>query len=119
MDLIEKAMILNPNHPHYYHWFLSAADFHNIDYAEALKKLRKMSFLEWPPALLFLISARTLTDNMKEATHYYESLKDLLGDVTLEDARGYLTKMIPYADDLVATVMSGLEPVMTPKPTEQ
>jgi len=110
--LIEKAKILNPNHPDYYHWFLSAADFHNFDYAEALKKLRKMSFLEWPPALLFLIAASTLTGNMKEATRYYEALKDLLGDVTLEDARGYLTKMIPYADDLVTTVMSGLKPVM-------
>jgi adenylate cyclase len=117
--LVEKAKILNPNHPDYYHLFLSAADFHNIDYAEALKKLRKMSFLEWPPAWVFLISASSLTGNMEEATRYYEALKDLLGDVTPKDARDYLTKLIPYADDVVATVMSGLEPVMTPKPTEQ
>lgn len=109
--LIQKAKILNPNHPDYYHWFLSAADFHNNHYAEALKKLRKMSFLEWPPALLFLISASALTNNMKEATRYHDALEGLLGEVTLNDARDYLTKMIPYADDLVATLMKGLKPV--------
>lgn len=117
--LIEKAKVLNPNHPDYYYWFLSAADFHNNNYNEALKKLRKMSFLEWPPALLFLISASALTDNMREATRYYDALKNLLGEVTVEDARDQLTKMIPYADDLVATLVQGLEPVMVPKPTEK
>ena len=117
--LIEKAKILNPNHPDYYHLFLSAADFHNNDYTEALKKLRKMTFVEWPPALLFLISASALTDNMQEATRHYDALKDLLGKVTLDDARDHLTKLIPYADDLVATLMGGLERVVVPEPTER
>ena len=110
--LVEKAKLLNPNHPDYYHWFLSAADIHSNDYTEALRKLRKMSFLEWPPALLFLISASALTDNMKDATRYHDMLRDLLGEQTLEDARDYLTKMIPYTDDLVDTLMTGLKSVM-------
>ena len=71
-----------------------------------------MSFLDWPPALLFLISVSALTDNMKDATRYHEMLRDFLGEPTLDDARGYLTKMIPYADDLVETVMSGLNSVI-------
>ena len=112
--LVEKAKVLNPNHPDYYHWFLSAADIHNNNYTEALRKLQKMSFLEWPPALLFLISANALTDNMKEATRYHAALVDLLGDLTLEDARDFLIKMIPYAGDLVETVMAGLKMVMAP-----
>ena len=110
--LMEKAKILNPNYPDYYHFFLSAADFHNNDYGEALNKLRKISFIEWPPIVLFLISASALTDNTKEATRYHSALIDFHGDLTLEDARDYLVKMIPYADDLVETIMTGLISVM-------
>jgi hypothetical protein len=69
--------------------------------------------------LLFLISASALTDNMQEATRHYDALKDLLGKVTLDDATDQLTKLIPYADDLVATLMGGLELVVVPEPTEK
>jgi TolB-like protein len=110
--LMEKAKVLNPNYPDYYHWFLSAADLHNHDYSEALKKLQKMSFTEWPPAMLSLISASALAGNMKEATRYHSALKNLLGDLTLEEAKDYLVKMIPYADDLVETLMTGLKSVL-------
>ena len=110
--LMEKAKLLNPNYPDYYYWFLSAADIHNEDYTEALKKLQTMSFIEWPAALLFLIATSALTDNMREATRYHDALIDLLGDLTLEDAKDYLVKMIPYADDLVETIMTGLKLVM-------
>lgn len=51
---------------------------------------------------------------MKEATRYHAALVDLLGDLTLEDARDFLIKMIPYAGDLVETVMAGLKMVMAP-----
>ncbi len=111
--LMEKAKILNPNFPDYYHFFLSAADFHNRDYNEALKQLRQISFVEWPPIILFLISASALTDNMGEANRYHDALIDFHGNVTLEDAKEYLVKMIPYADDLVETIMTGLRSVMT------
>jgi TolB-like protein len=110
--LMEKAKILNPNYPDYYHFFLSAADFHNNDYGEALNKLRKISFIEWPPIVLFLISASALTDNTKEAARYHSALIDFHGDMTLEDARDYLVRMIPFADDLVETIMTGLISVM-------
>ena len=96
--------------------FLSAADFHNNDYTKALTEPRKMSFLDCPPALLFLISASALTDNMKDAARYHDMLRDLLGEPTLEDARNYLTNMIPYADDLVETGMSGLTSVIESHP---
>ncbi len=49
---------------------------------------------------------------MKDATRYHDMLRDLLGEPTLEDAWDYLMKMIPYADDLVATLMTGLKSVM-------
>jgi len=106
--LVEKAKVLNPNHPDYYHWFLSAADLHEHDYAGALKKLQKMSFFEWPSALLFLVSTNALTGNMSEAARYQEILDRVLDNPTLEDARVHLVKMIPYADDVVDTVMGGL-----------
>lgn len=115
--LMEKAKILNPNYPDYYHFFLSAADLHNGDYDEALKRLLNISFIEWPPIILFLISASALTDNMEEATRYREALVDFHGDVTLDVAKEYLVKMIPYADDLVETIVTGLRSVMTDRAT--
>ena len=110
--LMEKAKILNPNYPDYYHFFLSAADIHNGDYNDALNKLRQISFIEWPPIILFLISASALTDSMSEATRYRDALIDFHGDLTLEDSRDYLVKMIPFEDDLVETIMTGLRSVM-------
>jgi Tfp pilus assembly protein PilF len=111
--LIERARVLNPKHPDYLHWFLSARDIHRHDFQEALKKLRQMSFLEWSMALFFLISVSAHCGNMDDARRYHAALKDLVGEVTLEEARIRLKKMIPYSDDLVETVMSGLEQVLT------
>jgi adenylate cyclase len=111
--LIERARVLNPKHPDYLHWFLSARDIHRRDFQEALKKLRQMSFLEWSMALFFLISVSAHCGNMDDARRYHAALKDLVGEVTLEEARIRLKKMIPYSDDLVETVMSGLEQVLT------
>ena len=110
--LIKKAQVLNPQHPDYLHWFLSAADIHNHDYPEALVKLRKMSFLEWPMALLFLISVCALCGNLEEARRFHGALERLLGEVTLEDAELRLRKMIPYSDELVAKVLSGIGKVV-------
>ena len=107
--LVEKAKVLNPNHPDYYHWFLSAADLHEHDYAGALKKLQKMSFYEWPSALIFLVSTNALTGNMSEASRYHEMLNKVLDSPTLEVTHDHLVKMIPYADDVVETVMGGLK----------
>ena len=110
--LVEKATMLNPNHPDYYHCFLSAADLHRRDYAAALQKLHKMSFFEWPTALLFLVSANALNGNLDEAARYQETLDKVVRNPTLEVAENHLVKMIPYADDVVETVMDGLRMVM-------
>jgi len=110
--LVKKAQVLNPKHPDYLHWFMSAADIHNGDYAAALAKLRRMSFTEWPMALLFLISVNTLCGNRAEAERHLEALQEQLGQVTLEDAEQRLQRMIPFSADLVDTVMGGLKQVM-------
>ena len=113
--LVEKARMLNPNHPDYYHWFLSAADLHRQDYAAALQRLHKISFFEWPPALLFLVSANALNGNLDEAVRYQEMLDKVMRNPTLDDAQKHLVKMIPYADGVVETVMTGLRLVMVEK----
>lgn len=111
-DLIRKAQVLNPRHPDYLHLFLSAADIHEHDYDEALRKLRRMSFVEWSMAPLFLASTSALSGNMEEAHRHRQALELTQGDVTLEDCELQLKKMIPFSADLVATIMSGLEKVL-------
>jgi hypothetical protein len=61
---------------------------------------------------LFLVSANALTGNLDEAARYREVLGRVAHEPNLDDARDYLVKMIPYADDLVETVMTGLRPVL-------
>jgi hypothetical protein len=53
-----------------------------------------------------------LTGNLNEAARYREVLDRVAHEPNLDDARDYLVKMIPYADDLVETVMTGLRPVL-------
>ena len=110
--LIQKARILNPRHPDYYYLFLSAADFHNGDFAAALAQLSKMTFIEWPLALLFLMAANSLNDNLAEASRYRKMLDNIQPGATLGDAAEHFRKWFPYAGDLKATLLRGLKKTM-------
>ena len=106
--LIEKARILNPRHPDYYFLFLSAADFRRGDYKAALGQLLKMTFVDWPLAMLFLMAANALTGNAREASRYRETLNKIQPDATLDFADGHFRKWFPFANELRATLMGGL-----------
>ena len=110
--LIRKAQILNPRHPDYYFLFLSAAEIHNGDYKAALEQLLKMTFIEWPLALLFLMAANTLTDNTAEASRYLELLDKIHPGATIDFADEHFRKWFPFASDLRKTLMQGLRGVL-------
>lgn len=112
MALLEKAKVLNPRYPDYYHLFVSAAELHKHNYSGALGELRKMTIVEWSLALLFLISTSALTGNMKDASRYQEALIKIQGSATLESSGEHLRRFFPYADELVTTLLAGLMKVM-------
>ena len=111
--LIEKAKVLNPRHPDYYHMFMSAAELHRHNYSGALGELRKMTIVEWQGPLLFLISTSALTGNLRDASRYLEILNKIQGGATLGSSGEYLRRMFPYADELVTTLLKGLKKVMS------
>ena len=117
--LIEKAKQLNPNHPDYYHFFLSAADLQRHDYAAALDDLRRMSLPQWPPALIFLAAANALAGNAAEARSYADVLRARLGSKAPEEAQVILKRMVPYAESLAKTVADGLAQAMAAPPARQ
>jgi TolB-like protein/Tfp pilus assembly protein PilF len=106
--LLEKAKVLNPKYPDYYHLFLGAAELNKENYSGALSELQKMTIREWPLALIFLAASSALTDNMEDAMNYLEELASLQGEFTMDSAKEALQKFFPYASGLVATVLQGL-----------
>lgn len=110
--LLQKAQILNPRHPDYYFLFLSAADFQNGDYKAALEQLLKMTFIEWPLALLFLMAANALTDNAGEASRYRDMLNRIQPGATLDLADEHFRKWFPFANELRQTLMRGVGGVL-------
>jgi len=113
--LLEKAKVLNPKYPDYYHLFLGAAELNKENYSGALSELQKMTIREWPLALMFLAASSALTDNMEDAMNYLEELASLQGEFTMDSAKEALQIMFPYASDLVATVIQGLRLVSNQK----
>ncbi len=106
--LLEKAKVLNPKYPDYYHLFLGAAELNKENYSGALSELQKMTIREWPLALMFLAASSALTDNLEDAMNYLEELASLQGEFTMDSAKEALQIMFPYASGLVATVLQGL-----------
>lgn len=106
--LLEKAKVLNPKHPDYYHVFLAAAKFNDKDYDGALKEMQNVTTREWPIALVFLAASNALAGNLEQAARDRRELADLLGDTTLRAAQQSLQMMFPYAPDVVATLNRGL-----------
>lgn len=108
--LVEKAKILNPRHPDYYHWFLGTADLHRHDYAAALAKFRLISFRQWLPSLICLTATSALLDRHDDAARYLDTTNEFLGeDLTLERANEDLKRLLPFADDLIGIILQGLQ----------
>ncbi len=110
--LLRKAQILNPRHPDYYFLFLSAAELHHGDDKAALEQLLKMTFIEWPLALLFLMAANALTDNAADASRYREMLNRIQPDATLTFADEHFRNWFPFAKELRKTLMRGLQGIL-------
>jgi tetratricopeptide (TPR) repeat protein len=106
--LVEKAKLLNPRHPDYYHWFLGVAALAAGDDERALSELRRMSAPEWPLALIFLAATSALTEKTEAASRYARDLLELRSGLTLRAARDIVREMIPYQPALVDRAIDAL-----------
>jgi adenylate cyclase len=72
VELLKRAMRLNPFHPDWYLWYLGDAHFHLRDYEETIQTLLKMR--DQSEAHRLLASSYAHLDQIREAQHHAKQL---------------------------------------------
>lgn len=107
-DMINKAKLLNPNYPDYYHVGLGAAEFASENYPTALQELQKASNVDWHMLQIFLTATCAWLGREEEAAQHLAKLRLLLDELTADRAREFISKTFPFVPDYVETVVDGL-----------
>jgi len=108
VEMINKAKILNPNYPDYYHVAIGTAQFAKGDYQAALTELQKASIVDWHMLQVFLTATYAMLGREKEAVYHLDKLRQLLDDLTEERVREFISRTFPFVPDYVETVVDGL-----------
>ena len=86
VDLLSRAMRLNPYHPDWYIWYLGEAYFYAGDYEKAIQTLRQMR--DQSEAHRLLASSYAHLGLMKEAAHHAREVLRIHPNFSLEHWRG-------------------------------
>jgi adenylate cyclase len=108
VEMINKAKLLNPNYPDYYHVSLGIAEFAGGDYPAALQELQKASVVDWHLLQVFLTATYAMLGREEEAAQHLEKLRQLLDGLTTQRAREFISKTFPFVPEYVDTVVDGL-----------
>jgi adenylate cyclase len=111
MAMLDKARLLNPNFPDYYHLAAGTAAFARGDYAAARDEMLKADLPEWVLTHVLLAATCGRLDQPQQASRHLLALEQLSLGFGLEDARAFLRKMFPYLDAMNADVVRGLAAV--------
>jgi len=108
-EMINKAKLLNPNYPEYYHVALGSAEFARADYSAALQELQKASIVDWHLLQICLTATNAMLGREQEAAQHMERCRQLLPNLTPDRAREFISKTYPFVPDYVETVVDGLK----------
>jgi adenylate cyclase len=108
VEMINKAKLLNPNYPDYYHVALGTAEFAMGDYPAALQELQKASVVDWHMLQVFLTATYAKLGREEEAAQHLEKLRQLLDGLTTQRALEFISKTFPFVPEYVDTVVDGL-----------
>lgn len=108
LQMIEKAKLLNPNFPDYYHLDTGCGAFAKGDYQSALDEMLKANLSDFPLYLMLLTATYALLNRDDEASQQLEKLQRTQPGTTRESARETLQKMFPFQPDFVRVAMGGL-----------
>jgi len=108
-EMIDKAKLLNPNYPDYYHVALGSAEFAKSNYSTALQELQKASVVDWHLLQIFLTATCAMLGREQEAAQHLEKLRQLLDGLTTQRAREFISKTFPFVPEYVDKVVSGLK----------
>jgi tetratricopeptide (TPR) repeat protein len=107
-EMINKAKLLNPNYPDYYHVALGAVEFARADYPAALQELQKASVVDWHLLQIFLTATCAMLGRDEDAAQHLEKLRQLLDGLSTQRAHEFISKTFPFVPEYVDTVVDGL-----------
>jgi adenylate cyclase len=85
LDLLKRAVRLNPYHPDWYLWFLGEAHFHLRQYDEAIRTLQRMR--DQSEGHRLLAASYALSDRLEEARYHAQQVMSVYPDFTIEHWR--------------------------------
>jgi adenylate cyclase len=104
MELIKKAMTLNPNYPGYLHWFLAVVLFQDENYAEAQTELIKANLHEWHLYLLLLAACSDQIGNRELKLQCIGELKEIHEEFDMDDVRKLLNRFLVFLPELAQRI---------------
>lgn len=108
LEMIEKAKLLNPNFPDYYHMNTGCGAFVKGDYQNSLNEMLKANLADFPLFQMLLTATYSRLNRADDALRQLDELQRIQPGTTQEIARQTLQKMFPFQPDLVKEVIAGL-----------
>ena len=98
VDLLKRAMRLNPYYPDWYLWYLGEAYFYACDYQEAINTLHQMR--DQSEAHRLLASSYAHLGLMKEASHHAQQVMRIHPNFSLEHWRNVPPNKDPRENEI-------------------
>lgn len=108
LAMVEKAKLLNPNFPDYYHLDTGCGAFVKGNYQDALDQMLKANLVDFPLFQIILIATYARLNRSEDAYRQLEDLQRIQPGTTREIALQILQKMFPFQPEFVEDVMGGL-----------
>jgi adenylate cyclase len=108
LQMLEKAKLLNPNFPAYYHLITATAHYVDGAYGAALDDLLKADLSSFPLYLYTLTACHAALGRNTDAAATVEELRQLLPDAAQATARITLERFYPFLPDLVDHICKAL-----------
>lgn len=108
LEMVEKAKLLNPNYPDYYHLVFACGALARNDYQGTLDELLKAQLSDFPLFQMLLIAGYARLGRQEDASRQLKELEGILPGINQEASLDTLNKMFPFLPDLVEDVMAGL-----------
>ncbi len=109
MEMMDKAKLLNPNFPDYYHVAAGIAEFAFENFDDALQEFHSANLPEWPFLQIFMAATCGILNRTEEATRHLNKLEKLLAGLNRSKASEFLAVVFPFQPKLADSILQGLE----------
>jgi hypothetical protein len=97
---MNKAKLLNPNFPDYYHLAFGIEQYVHENYSDALHELSKAQIPEFPPMQIFLAAACAKLGKASNAQQHVGLLTQLMQNCSSDNVHELLIRTFPFMPEL-------------------